>query len=212
LTHGDVFGRGISVWDTASGQRIDKSSEDQRIRVDSRLGHKYVVTEEWTRVVDPVRQQTITELPSMPFAEQFAPATKVAPNQHFLLGPRGLYDADGKQRIDTDLTETYTPAWHLWTFTQQNHVVASRYKDPFLNTPLFDRFSWLMQVPFISRYPKWNDEDQIVLLDPDSGAKVARTQPIWGAIQDITISYDGSVLAAATEHGIYVFDVPPEFR
>jgi hypothetical protein len=211
LTHGEVFGLGVSVWDTTSGERVHKTGEDQRIRVDTRLDHEYVVSREWTRVVDPARQQTITELPSMPFAEQFAPATKVSPNQHFMLGTTGLYDADGKQRIDTDLTETYTPAWHLWTFTGGNHVVASKYKDS-PSTWLFDRFTWLDQVPFIARYPSWSDSDQIVLLDPDSGAEVARTQPLWGAIQDITISHDGSVLAAATEHGVYIYDVPAEFR
>jgi hypothetical protein len=115
-------------------------------------------------------------------------------------------------RIDADLTNEHTPAWHLWTFTGGNYVVASKYVDPFASTWLFDHFRWLHQVPFVSRYPRWCDQDQIVLLDPASGVETARSQPLRGSIQDITISHDGSVLAAATDRGIYIYDVPPEFR
>jgi hypothetical protein len=40
----------------------------------------------------------------------------------------------------------------------------------------------------------------------------ACTQPLWSAPADIAFSYDGSRLAVYAREGVYLYDVPAEFR
>jgi hypothetical protein len=50
------------------------------------------------------------------------------------------------------------------------------------------------------------------VIDPATGEEVARTQPLWGEPDDIAFSFDGSRMAVINLEGVYIYDVPAEFR
>jgi hypothetical protein len=72
--------------------------------------------------------------------------------------------------------------------------------------------TWPDFVPFVRCWQAWRQRDCISLLDPGTGRELARTQPISPCILNVVLSHDGSTLAVATWEGVYVFDVPVEFR
>jgi hypothetical protein len=59
---------------------------------------------------------------------------------------------------------------------------------------------------------EWFSREPICLIDPASGKEVARTQPLWSTPDDIAFSFDGSRMAVINLEGVYVYDVPAEFR
>lgn len=50
------------------------------------------------------------------------------------------------------------------------------------------------------------------LIDPATGEKVARTQPLGSEPNDIAFSFDGPRMAVIDREDVYVYDVPTEFR
>jgi hypothetical protein len=71
---------------------------------------------------------------------------------------------------------------------------------------------WLSDVPFWPRVQEWLWREPVCLIDPATGDEVARTQPLWSEPDDIAFSYDGSRMAVINLEGVYIYDVPPEFR
>ena len=49
-------------------------------------------------------------------------------------------------------------------------------------------------------------------IDPATGTEVACTQPLQDWLYDITFSRDGSRMAVFNHQGVYIYDVPAEFR
>lgn len=111
-----------------------------------------------------------------------------------------LYTADARR---------CTTSGTLWTFNSRSQVLCS--------TAVLDQHgmienTWVDFVPFLRCGQAWRQRDCIALLDPDSGRELARTQPISPCILNVVLSHDGSTMAVATWEGVYVFNVPAEFR
>lgn len=70
----------------------------------------------------------------------------------------------------------------------------------------------LWDAPFWRRLYYWLDREPIRLVDPINGAGVARTRALLSLARHVTLSHDGSRMAVFNDEGVYIYDVPPEFR
>jgi hypothetical protein len=78
--------------------------------------------------------------------------------------------------------------------------------------PRFDSLFWLARIPFGYRLESWLTRPTICVVDPATGKEVARTRSLLSQPDDIAFSFDGSRMAVINLEGVYIYDVPAEFR
>jgi hypothetical protein len=97
----------------------------------------------------------------------------------------------------------------FYDFTRRGAVVAARrHKSDAGDTA----WNWLADVPFWGHLNRWATRNVVFLLDPETGNELARTQPLWSEPGTIAFSHDGSRMAVFNYEGVYIYDVPAEFR
>lgn len=133
-------------------------------------------------------------------------ADLISRNGRFGMCVNVLFDLESKQRIAQLDTSDERSALPLW-MTNRGHVITlGRPYEPYLG-------DWLDWVPLLSRWREWMLRFQVFVIDPATGREVARTQPLIHDLpHDLALSHDGSRMAFMHKNGVYVYDIPPEFR
>jgi len=131
-----------------------------------------------------------------------------------ILSPNGRFGLAFNQIRDHELATVRTwddegATLQFHTFTNSDHAVATR--SDWMNGLSF-LVPWLWSIPFGDRLQTWLWREPICLIDPATGKEVARTQPLWSEPDDIVFSFDGSRMAVINLEGVYIYDVPTEFR
>jgi hypothetical protein len=128
-------------------------------------------------------------------------------NSQITISRDGKFAIHGFDRHDlTRETQVRESDRHFWTFTNSGHIVSY----PVHLSPMIPR--WAHLVPFGKRVATWLQYHGVRLLDPATGKAVAVTRPINRDVFDVALSYDGAVMAVATEDGVLLYDVPERFR
>jgi hypothetical protein len=144
-----------------------------------------------------------------------SPLAWPAPDQDEVFSPDGRFGLIYNEIRDHQLHTVRT--WEaddnlpmfLHTFTGSGHAVGTR--SDWANGIAF-HLPWLSYVPFGDKLLHWLWRQPICLIDPATGKEVARTQPLWSEPDDIAFSFDGSRMAVINLEGVYIYDVPAEFR
>jgi hypothetical protein len=183
------------------------------IRYESRLGHEYRFLQGPTpmygaadfvalRVHDLTTHELLWDIKcDMKYDDR----PVVSRDGRFLM----LSTESGPAILDVRRRELRPLTGSNWMFSPRGHVVQSNDASDFFG---FRAHRWQEFVPFIRIVEAWWTRPRICWLDPESGRVVGRTTPVPYPIVSIAISQDGSTIAAATWAGIYIYDVPAEFR
>jgi hypothetical protein len=127
-----------------------------------------------------------------------------------ILHDREVAGEDSTRRSGShNLLGVPSPTGQVWIFAGHRLVHRSHVE---LDPRGLTTHTWLDFVPLLRCINSWRRRDYIGLLDPVTGREVARTQPISPCILNVVLSHDGSTMAVATWEGVYLFDVPKEFR
>lgn len=128
---------------------------------------------------------------------------KLSPDGRFIVMGSRIYDLQS-QTVRNWRVEDCFPQPSFHGFTRAGHALYD-------GTP-FRSLLFLWHVPIAKRMWEWLARQPVSLIDSTSGLQVACTQPLWSRPKCITLSYDGSRMAVFNNEGVYVYDVPAEFR
>jgi hypothetical protein len=180
--------------------------EESAVEYDPRLG--YAVYHDWSLVGNSTRLvslQTNREIARWPEHQVEA---AFSPSGRFQLSLNSIHDYElGTVRTFGDEDGE---SLHFDTFTNSGHAVGTQ--SDWMNSSFSFMVPWLWSVPFGEHLQAWLWREPVCLIDPATGEEVARTQPLWSTPDDIAFSFDGSRMAVINLEGVYIYDVPAEFR
>jgi hypothetical protein len=162
------------------------------------------------RIVDVPTSQTIARF-GLPWIDEMGVSRieqlEISPNGRFILGASRVYDRESNTITDWDAGEF--PSSVLFGFTNQSQVLCYDYEAATLRGRAM---SILWDVPLAKRVVKWLHRAPLYLLDVQTGQEIARTQRLPTFPTDVVFARDGSRMAVFTDDGVYLYDVPAEFR
>jgi hypothetical protein len=192
--------------------RLQRKESDDVATFDPRSNRRLEFGQHEVRIVDVPTSQNIATF-GEPWIEEMGELLgrieqlEISPNGRFILGASRVYDRQSNAITDWDAGEF--PSTVLFGFTNQSQVVCYDYEGATLRGRAM---SILWDVPLAKRVVKWLHRAPLYLLDVQTGQEIARTQRLPTFPTDVVFSPDGSRMAVFTDEGVYLYNVPPEFR
>jgi hypothetical protein len=148
-----------------------------------------------------------TNVPAKEFdRHQFRAPCSLSPNERFLISEGRLYARDAEDvQESADNESENTLCFHA--FSRRNHAIGA---EQLGQRSVFRKY--FGGVPLLERICDWAERPAVCIIDPQTGDELARTYPLKNQPHDIAISSDGSRMAVINLEGVYIYDVPAEFR
>lgn len=182
------------VFDIRSGE-IVRSVLDESVEIETRFRREYHYKTDRVCVYELGSQRLLQEFS---LADPFDYGV-LSPDGRYHLGFDHLYD------LQTDTARAIESS--AWGFTRPGQILSTQV----LYASLWPR-GWWDYLPIVGRVGEWLERERCVLIDPATGRIIAATRPLPLPIIAHALSDDGSTLALLTDEGVYIYDVPPEFR
>jgi hypothetical protein len=209
LGHDDGY---VRLTEAADGEWQSRDAAP-KTTFDARMGQRLEDCPEGLRMIDLASGREVARFPAEAVASLLESAidVRISRDGRFAIAGNQIYDwQEHTVRTWEEEFESHGFA-EVWfnTFTRGGHAVGTRL-EPFPSIhPIIP--AW-QQVPFLARLQAWLWRQPVCLIDPASGKEVARTQPLWSSADEIAFSHDGSRMAVINLEGVYIYDVPAEFR